>query len=288
MVPGTCLTLDDLLAVARALRLPADDASSGAPHRRGERLLQELHEAFGTRPGTERAWLEDGRVAQDRDASSRLRAAFRPLMPHEWLEDDRAWLSGADIEAVMEQYGDAVPSFWMVGVFPLDFAVRPGGEGGRCVAEEMCGFRLERMRASGRTSAGIILNLDRHDQPGSHWVALYVDADPASPMYGVYYYDSVSRRPPREVRDFAAAVRRDAAALGLPPMPFEWNKVRRQFKDTECGVFAMLFVVCALSREFDFATICDAMGTDDQLHALRAVFFQPPPLPVAADGAAAH
>ena len=42
----------------------------------------------------------------------------------------------------------------------------------------------------------MIFNLDPHDKPGSHWVALYSDVDKG----GVYYFDSYGIDTPKEVK----------------------------------------------------------------------------------------
>ena len=43
---------------------------------------------------------------------------------------------------------------------------------------------------------GVILNLDKHNQPGSHWVALYIDTDGDQ---SVEYYASFAEEPPESL-----------------------------------------------------------------------------------------
>ncbi len=45
---------------------------------------------------------------------------------------------------------------------------------------------------------GVILNLDKSNQPGSHWVALYIDADKDK---SVEYYDSFAEDPPKSLNE---------------------------------------------------------------------------------------
>jgi hypothetical protein len=282
-VEGTCLTPRDVRDIAkwynntengRAAPVEITPSSSTAS------LLDALHSRLGTRRGEEFLWTCVAPPASP--AGQRLATAFRPLMPKSWIANDRSWLSNFDIQAVMVQYEEAVPDFWMVGVFPIDFALVL--EDGQCVSMEMCGLSVAKMRAAGKTQAGIILNLDTHDQSGSHWVAVYVNIDPAHKNYGLFYYDSVSALPPPEINDFAESLRSQVvatshekkASLRKKPFNYEYNVHRRQFKNTECGVFAMFFLVCCMSRKLDFDYICRCMGNDENLHTLRAVFFRKP------------
>lgn len=240
-------------------------------------VLKELHRRLGTRRGEEYTWINCGVVPTTSDIGARLKEAFRPMMPQSWIANDRTWLSNFDIEKVMRQYEDAVPDFWMVGVFPMDFAHVL--EDGQCVSMEMCGLSVREMRRRGKTHAGIVLNLDHHDQDGSHWVACYIDLLPTSPNYGFFYYDSVGKPAPPEVVEFAAKIKSEIEEEEKRNtlFRFAYNTEKRQFHNTECGIFTMFFLVCCVSRELDFKTICREMGNDDDLHTLRSVFFRPPP-----------
>lgn len=245
-------------------------------------LLRELHSRLGTKRGEEYLWINCGIVPSSSEIGKHLKDAFRPMMPRSWIANDRMWLSNFDIEKVMRQYEDAFPEFWMVGVFPMDFAhvLDDGG----CVSMEMCGLNAETMLKNKKTHAGIVLNLDKHVQTGSHWVACYIDISPDSPNYGFFYYDSVAKPPPLEVRSFAQSILEDVHKIrgsdsdesGKKQFDVRFNRNRRQFKNTECGVFTMFFLVCCVYRELDFDTICEEMGNDDDLHTLRSVFFRPP------------
>jgi len=201
----------------------------------------------------------------------------------------REWLTNVDIERVMRQYQRGLRDFQFLGAYPIDFEdVQPDG---KCVVPEMCAFDVARALARGVTRAGVVLNTDKHYQEGSHWVSLYIGLDPSEKNYGFCYYDSVARPPPAEVRRFHARVRdeveryspkqrqnADANSRGFQPATFELrvNEVRKQYKDTECGVYAMFALLCCVTGTMDFHDICRAMGDDDELHQMRDVFFRRP------------
>ena len=55
-----------------------------------------------------------------------------------------------------------------------------------------------------------------------------------------------------------------------------YNTVQRQFKDTECGVYACLFLVACLTTARPFQDICErGMQRDERVAQLRHVFFRP-------------
>lgn len=78
---------------------------------------------------------------------------------------------------------------------------------------------------------GVILNLDKHDQKGSHWVALYIDADDDQ---SVEYYDSFAGDPPeslmRDLKDLISKINPDVY------LKFKINRIKQQSEDSDsCG-----------------------------------------------------
>ena len=57
--------------------------------------------------------------------------------------------------------------FVFIGPSPQDFDAE---DGNNCVWPELCRFNL----AKSKPKIGIIFNLDNHNQPGSHWVAMFI------------------------------------------------------------------------------------------------------------------
>jgi hypothetical protein len=211
------------------------------------------------------------------DMTKLLATAFRPEMPRAWLANSRAWLSTDDIENVMRQYESAYPNFAFLGTFPIDFDTRTlfGG----CIADEMCNLSVRKLTASKKTQFGAVLNLDKHDQRGSHWVTVYGNSSTDSPNYGVHYFDSVGKKAPPEVDRFQARVAEQIAALSGVPLarvPVTTRVEKRQYKNTECGVFAMYFLVCCMTEKMRIPDIVRAMGNDDLIHELRRIFFRAP------------
>jgi hypothetical protein len=298
---GTCLPPSDLIEVARAVVPDVADRIGAAPDKAGSLgaaklrlLVQRVHAAMGTRLGEEASWVA---AVQGRDPAlaRRISRAFRPQHPVEWMQNPRFWLSSVDIEQVLKQYdeshGLSTPHrFRFVGVFPRDFARRSQWSG-RCVSDEMCSLSVASLRSAGCARFGIVFNMDESHQRGSHWMACFGCVDPADRRrFGVFYYDSVGHAPPKEVQAFmqrlAAEARAEFGENVGRRFAIDWNRHRRQYKNTECGVYAIYFIVACLTTRRPFAHICEAMGNDDAVHKLRTIFFRsprrPPPGPAPA------
>jgi hypothetical protein len=205
-----------------------------------------------------------------------LDQAYRPQRPARWSSNKYEWLRTDDIANVMVQYEKRYPTFKFVGVFPIDFAARY--QNGTCVEERMCRLDVAKLHGKGVRRIGMVFNLDKHNQKGSHWVSYYVSMDPARPNFGAYYYDSVAKAPPREVHQLTTRIAAQVVTLVTPRVAsrFEkrYNTVRKQFRNSECGVFAMHFLVRMVESKAKFADVCATTGTDADMNAYRNVFYR--------------
>jgi len=279
-VLDTCLTKDDVyIAIKRYNKYHGSGMHIQFVQGREGAALLELRDRLGTALGDEYKWLSMPFLS--REDEPELKGAFRPVMPESWTKNDREWLSNLDIDDVMRQYETTIPDFAFVGVFPMDFNHKLSG--GKCVSTEMCNFNVADMWHAGKHRIGIVMNTDKHNEGGSHWVCCYIGIDPRphNKIYGMIYYDSVAAAPPKEVVQLMEDIQRQVSLLhGASlawPFKCEHNDIRRQYKGTECGVFVMFFLICCASGRLNFKHICQSMGRDDDLHTLRKIFFTPLP-----------
>ena len=140
-------------------------------------------------------------------------------------------------------------------------------EGG-CVVDAMCALDV-RALAKRYSQLGVVFNLDRHDQAGSHWVAVYAGLRPSVPNYGIYYFDSVGYAPPPEITRFLNKVVR---RMDDERFRSVINTERKQYKNTECGMFSINFLVQCLRRRC-FREIVRDRVSDDQMQKLRYEHF---------------
>ena len=273
---GSCLNDVEVRQLAEVLRAPRSVLSRDAGS-----IRRWINAKLGTTHESQWAETPNAREALQSapSLSQTLTAAFRPKHPEAWLLSPRAWLSNFDIEAVMRQYEDAYRDFRFVGVFPSDFSSPRPYSGGQCVSAAMCALSVRGLRADGIKHVSVVFNLDKHTGSGTHWTGLYIGLDPTVPTrFGAWYYDSTGREPMPEMVNFKERMRSEAAAE-FPRKQFKlWqNRKRKQFKNTECGVYAMFFIVACISTGFSVPLIARRLvHGDDEMHRLRAIFFRPP------------
>lgn len=197
---------------------------------------------------------------------------LRPKMPKEWLSNPRTWLSDLDIDAAMKQYADEFPSFQYLGTMPVDFAEKT--KRGACV--KVCSKAPFRDVVLGKKLGATIINLDVHTGKGTHWVALALDCRGATPR--LMFYDSTGTKPParwmKKTSPYALILaafkkretRRKVAAGAV------YNKAKHQRRNTECGVFAMMFVDAMIFNR-TFESHCAKAIDDEDAFRKREAFF---------------
>lgn len=256
----SCFFKEQLLSMARALRIGGVGPRSTKAEL-WDAINRTMHDRYGCASGDEHCWV-------DKDTSAARHAdSLVPAAPSEWTANPEAWLSNFDILNVLTQYERRYPSFKFVGVFPINFAQRDTF--GRCVSEAMCSLRLSALKKK-YSSVGVVFNLDRHDQPGSHWVCAYVGL--TEPNRGFYYFDSNAEPMPPEVRRFAKSVV-DQAKDDKEPFEVRENTVRKQFENNECGMFCIHFILMCLRRK-PFDDIVASKFYDRHANALRKELFR--------------
>jgi hypothetical protein len=126
------------------------------------------------------------------------------------------------------------------------------------------------MSKKGVRTLGAVFNMDKHDQAGSHWVAVFVSLDKTRKMYGAFYYDSIGRPPPEEIGTWMHSLK---VLVDDTDFKLTFNQERRQYRNTECGMFAMHFLDKALTSTMTFRDVCESMGNDDDMLRLRGVMY---------------
>lgn len=277
---GTCLLPDELDALARAAApdphpvLEQPDAG-----RKARALRAALGESVGGGAASSDAdWAALPAARADPALQAVFRRALRPERPRSWLRNSRQWLSSRDIDAVMVQYTASHPHFAYLGALPMDFEARDRATGA-CVSHAACGAHVGELLRQGKTLVGVVLNLDKHTESGSHWVACLAGLDPGVPgRFGLWYYDSVASPPTPEVRAFMRRMAGEMrAALGpaaAARFRLHWNTRRKQWENTECGVYSMLFLIVCLTTELPVPAVCAAMRGDGVTNRLRRVLFR--------------
>jgi hypothetical protein len=164
---------------------------------------------------------------------------LRPEMPIEWYDNTREWLSNYDIEDVMKQYDkDRTYKYAFLGVYPIDFSEED--KFGRCLYSKICSLDVKKYINKKIKYLGLITNLDKHNQSGSHWTSTFIIIDPRNKCYGAHYYDSNAIAIPAYIKKFINNIKERLHVI-YPNSKFKitYNTIRHQKKNTECGMFSM-------------------------------------------------
>ena len=235
------------------------------------RLRAALEKHFGVAAGKEYSFLK----ALPLTASEKSALAtkwLRPVAPASWTKDPDMWLDSNNIANVMNQYEEANPRFEFLGPFPIDFAAPdPYVKGGpkRCLMNEMCALRVKEAREKGLNGdtptegIGIVYNLDPHYKSGSHWVANYIDLKRNT----CHYFDSYGQPPPPQIATFMKWL-----ATQDPNMRLHYNSKRLQYKNSECGVYCLMFL-SLMQYGHEFVTIPRSNPKDEDMLDLRDWMF---------------
>ena len=151
------------------------------------------------------------KVVPVRDMKS---VTFQFVLPSQnelWKTKPREWLDTFNILDVMEQYELTYPDFKFFGPVPIDFDLKD--KFNKCVVSELCAIDLSRLNNQGVKKIGVIFNLDKHNEPGSHWIGMYMDL--TKNLIG--YWDSYGYKPPSEVCTLMKKLKQQSKNNGYNP-----------------------------------------------------------------------
>ena len=257
----SCFTIDALRKIATKwnathpnMAIEFDNSTSG------KTLWNSINNAMSAKCNNEVCWLKQDFI-RDSSLARELLKNFKPFMPKKWEDNPREWLNTIDIRDVMNQYEIRNPDFEFIGPVPMDFDSKVGF--GQCVVNELCNISLKSLIDKGKNKLGVVFNLDKHTQSGSHWVALWAqlatgaqgnksgeqgNASGNASGYAqgeICYWDSYGMRPNPEVVVLINRLKEQAQGLGYN-LVIKVNKKRHQYKNTECGVYCIYFLTSFL------------------------------------------
>lgn len=217
-------------------------------------------------------WLKT-RVIENMNNENINFFTFRPDGPEKKFE----WLSTNDINNVVFQYEKKYNDFIFFGAVPYDFQELP--------ILDVYNIDFKHLLKNKKNKLGLVINLDRHTDSGSHWVALYTN------LYKneIYFFDSFGKQPGKEIKKFVGKIFKflynkeykvnitnkiiENQHSNLNKFDVRYNKIRHQFKNSECGVYSINFILRLLKCEsFDYIT--ENITNDDKMNECRNTYFK--------------
>lgn len=265
---GSCITLQLLIEMANAYNKEAKGEDliktypkldTLNPKKYKKYLLSEFNKKMGDKCESQKCWSEQKFVDQMKIAAKEelQKYTFRPDGPQGKFE----WLNTLNINDVMAQSEKKYSDFKFLGTVPIDFD-----------KFERFGFRnlnYTKLLEEGKHKIGAVFNLDKHNEPGSHWVAMYADIKKAE----VLFFDSYGTRPDKRIRTFMRRVSNYCTSgLGNKNVMVDYNKIRHQYGNSECGVYSINFIKRMLKGD-TFEEVCNSKIPDEKVNKCRKVYF---------------
>ena len=280
---GSCFTLEDLKKISIAFNIHLDNGKvKGSKINitdNKKKLLKQLTKNLENVCNDQICWLKQEFINKMNDKN--ILNTFRPDGPEGKFE----WLNTLHINDVMSQYEDKYNDFKFFGAVPIDFDDLP-----------FVGIReinYDDLYNSGIKKIGFVFNLDEHWQSGSHWVALFSNLDKNQ----IYFFDSYGLRPEKRIRKLVERISKwcyskdfcksECSELNLSDsymnkdyknrieskLNVEYNHNRHQYKNSECGVYSLNFILRLLNGE-SFKNITENGLLDDDVNLCRDKYFK--------------
>ena len=228
-------------------------------------LWKRINDKLKSKCYGEWCWIQQDFIRNMGDKE--IKASFRPKTPKAWYKKKTDWLSTIDIENVVNQYEKVHPDFSFIGAVPIDFDYEYSM--GKCIIDELCKINIEKLIKRNKKKIGVVFNLDKHNQNGSHWICMYMD------LYNnkIYYYDSYGEKPPKEIKALIDRLLKQGKKIGRN-IEYRYNKNRHQYKHSECGTYCINFIVSLLEGK-TFEEMTDDHINDDDMLLKRDFYYAP-------------
>ena len=196
--------------------------------------------------------------------------SFKPKKPSEWDKDPNTWLTTSQLKLILEQLEQKYSNFKEYGALPMDFEKR--NQSG-CISGDLCNIDLQQHFREKKHNIGVVFNLDDHDEPGSHWTAMYVELLPrCREKPSAYYFDSVGSKPPKEIKALVDKLQDQHQSIKGTQLDFLYNDIQHQKENTECGIYALHFLETML-KGMDFEKYIENKNSDKYMENFRNYYF---------------
>jgi len=267
---GSCLTEKSLKKITENYNKKNKDKIN--PNLEKKQLVKILEEKLSDKCSEQTCWLRLDFV-KELENNDILHDTFRPKGPSKKYD----WLNTDHIDEVIEQYQTVHKDFLFLGAVPYDF-------------EELkflgiYNLDFNDLLKKNKTKIGLVINLDEHDKPGSHWVALYADLIKNQ----IYFSDSVGRKPLKRIRIFITKIFKFLYQRKFHSIPsidqikenntniegfdIRYNNKQQQQDDSECGVYSVNFIIHLVSGE-TFNDIISNPINDEDMNKYRKEYFR--------------
>jgi len=236
-------------------------------HNNKKRLWNSIYDKMKYQCNNEKCWIDKSSALTSKHTYLNN---FRPDTPSVWKQNPAEWLTNHDIQAVMIQYEKKYRNFKFIGVFPIDFDHKIYMN--TCVSQELCNLDINQLGS--RKQLGVIFNTDKHDAAGSHWVAVYIGLNPDK-QFGFFYYDSNANLASPYIIKLYNKLKKQLQPKLKNKFKMFTNNVKHQFKNSECGMFSMHFLINMMENKDTFVEFINKPINDSMMADKRKIYYYP-------------
>jgi hypothetical protein len=250
----TCFSKSDLIELTNSYNSLGDfNLSTGLSKKK---LFEQLSKTFEKNYNcdNEACWIEQEDILDNLGEETREELTiftFKPKSP-----TGRYFiLSTVDINLIMIQYELLHENLKFIGALPSDaFEISP-------IKKNVL---IETIEMPTIEYVSIVFNLDKHNQPGSHWVSVFINKTKET----IEYFDSLGSKPPRNIKK----------TLDMISDRYDYeiivNDVIHQRGKTACGIYSIVFLLYKINYPDNYTYLSEAIS-DDKIHPFRKTLFRP-------------
>ena len=254
----SCLNERLIKKIAKILDIKTD-TSLKVIHKNISDKIKEISECE-----TEYCWFTIDKIINKLNSKelNEIKELYKPVLPKKWLSNPREWLNTLDIEKVLNQYAKANKDFYFYGAMPSDYDNTEV-----CDIYKLCKINIKNHIKNGIKKIGIVFNTDENDEPGEHWVCIYIDLIGKNSGYpSIYFFDSVGKPPQKNIQKAIESIRKQKK------LNYYFNDIKHQKKNTECGVYCIHFLTSMINGT-KFRKYIKNIKNDDYMYKYRYFFF---------------
>ena len=117
----------------------------------------------------------------------------------------------------------------------------------------------------------MIFNTDPHDKGGSHWISMFVNIKKNT----IFFFDSAGDKIPKQIMKLVNRIIKQGKELDEPiTFKFDQNHpVEHQYGESECGIYALYFIVHLLEDKHMEEYFKTHVITDKYITQFRKIYF---------------
>ena len=239
--------------------------------RKKENIWNEIKKYMSDSCNHEMCWI-DTVISSNQKKEKLKHELFVPKMPDSWKSNSSEWLSSIEISDVLKQYEEKYDDFVFLGPSPIDFDsanIVDTNNRDVCVWPELCHFDLKTYISKNIKKVGMVFNLDKHYQDGSHWVSMFLDI----PSKQLFYFDSAGNGPPKEIKTLCEKIRKQSENMNMKLNVDNNEDIKHQIYNTECGMYCLYFIISLLTKKHNINYFKKKIIRDNLVKQFRTIYF---------------